>query len=196
MIREILILVVLFVQSQCNYFRLFDFTMIETANKQKDWELDGSGMEIKEWPSFDDPTQICDGSSDQEIDITFTDTTGCFRFLTPGFNVSGYPNGANGPYTCEYMNSFGRVDVSGIVTILEEGFEFEGQTNDGRCLDRLVIRPVNKAPLTGQDPDPDDVGVENTQVQFCGTISSDKARTFNNRFLIITLRSTRGDNGN
>ncbi|TRY66506.1 hypothetical protein TCAL_13867, partial [Tigriopus californicus] len=143
MLNAIFIALLLLLRGQAAHINGFVvFAPIKVAHKQV-WEQDGSGMDIKEWPPFDDPSKTCDGTADETIEITFTDTTGCFQFQTPGFNAGGYPNSTNvtpgrNSYGCQFNNQFGNNNVTGTVTVFKEGFEFEKDDN-GACVDLFVF---------------------------------------------------------
>ncbi|XP_059097541.1 uncharacterized protein LOC131891879 [Tigriopus californicus] len=157
------------------------------------WEQDGSGRDNEDLPPFDDPSQTCDGSSDQLINITLTDTTECYRFQTPGFNDGGYPRATNPPqgrrdYYCEYVLLFGENNVTGTVTVFQEGFGFERRP-DG-CVDLFAFGLVDEA------IDSEDVSTTPGMVFYCGTLSEDKQRTFDSNFLSFAIRADRSINFN
>ncbi|XP_059097593.1 uncharacterized protein LOC131891918 [Tigriopus californicus] len=194
------ITLVLLFRGQAAY--IHDFMAFEQFWEQDGSGMDGSGMDgsgmdrsgfsIKEWPPFDDPSQTCDGTRDQVINITFTDITGCYQFQTPFFNDGGYLNSTafvetNKFYICQFDNLFGDNDVMGTVTIFKEGFEFP---KNGDCVDYFGIGVVDEI------RDPDDFSNVVGFDMFCGTLSSDKERTFNSNFISFELFADRTISGN
>jgi hypothetical protein len=82
---------------------------------------------------------------------------------------------------------FGDNDVTGTVTIFKEGFEF---SKKGDCVDYFGMGVVDNI------SDPEDVSNVPGVVFFCGTLSSDKERTFHSQSFVIGFSADKTISGN
>ncbi|XP_059097794.1 uncharacterized protein LOC131892078 [Tigriopus californicus] len=140
----------------------------------------------------------CLASGSENYDINILNPSGCYIFKTTGFDNGGYPNftGWGGiDYLCAYTLKFG-TPVDGKVTVKQERFEFQEESNLGDCPDSILIRDVDDIDEKATNSDGDDRDGRNMVVTYCGTIDEDKTRDFSQSELSIDLFADQTVNGN